>query len=133
MITRPGAVSRICSSASPTRVSDGVTPVLSAYVESEHSSRTPSCPNAARRCRSVGSDITGVWSILKSPVWTTNPAGVRRAMPNASGIECATGKNSAVMLPKSKTEPLPASIILASRIPLSSSRQRINPSASGEA
>ena len=28
-------------------------------------------------------------------------------MPKASGIEWATGKNSAVMLPKSKTEPVP--------------------------
>ena len=30
---------------------------------------------------------TGVWSNLKSPVWTTVPTGVRSAMPIASGIE----------------------------------------------
>jgi hypothetical protein len=33
---------------------------------------------------------TGVWSNLKSPVWTIGPDGVRRAMPIASGIEWPT-------------------------------------------
>ena len=33
---------------------------------------------------------TGVWSNLKSPVWTMVPTGVRRAMPIASGMEWPT-------------------------------------------
>ena len=37
--------------------------------------------------KSVSLPSTGVWSNLKSPVWTTVPTGVRRAMPIASGIE----------------------------------------------
>ena len=35
---------------------------------------------------------TGVWSNLKSPVWTIVPTGVRNAMPMASGMECPTRK-----------------------------------------
>ena len=39
---------------------------------------------------------TGVWSNLKSPVWTTMPTGVRSAMPIASGIEWPIRNGTAV-------------------------------------
>jgi hypothetical protein len=42
---------------------------------------------------------TGVWSNLKSPVWTTVPAGVRIASANESGIEWATWIGSTVKWP----------------------------------
>ena len=38
----------------------------------------------------------GVWSNLKSPVWTIVPSGVRSAMPMASGIEWPMRNGSAV-------------------------------------
>ena len=48
---------------------------------------TPSAPSLARIAKSDSFPSTGVWSNLKSPVWTTTPTGVRRAIPIASGIE----------------------------------------------
>ena len=48
---------------------------------------TPSAPSLARIAKSDSLPSTGVWSNLKSPVWTTTPTGVRRAIPIASGIE----------------------------------------------
>ena len=48
---------------------------------------TPSSPSLARIAKSDSLPSTGVWSNLKSPVWTMVPTGVRRAMPIASGIE----------------------------------------------
>ena len=48
---------------------------------------TPSSPSRARMWKSDSLPSTGVWSNLKSPVWTTVPTGVRSAMPIASGIE----------------------------------------------
>ena len=48
---------------------------------------TPSAPSLARIAKSDSLPSTGVWSNLKSPVWTTVPTGVRRAIPIASGIE----------------------------------------------
>ena len=49
--------------------------------------QTPSSPSSgeAREVRRAGPS-TGVWSSLKSPVWTTVPTGVRIAMPIASGM-----------------------------------------------
>src|SRR5438477_29774 len=44
--------------------------------------------------RSVCWSITGVWSSLKSPVWTTGPSGVWMMSPQASGMLWATVKNS---------------------------------------
>ena len=42
---------------------------------------------------------TGVWSNLKSPVWTIVPTGVRRAMPIASGIEWPIRKGMTLNAP----------------------------------
>ncbi|MEO8120793.1 MAG: response regulator, partial [Rhodoferax sp.] len=63
------------------------------------SSRQPSAPTWANRMRSVCWSITGVWSSLKSPVWTTGPSGVRMMSPQASGMLCATVKNSTSKIP----------------------------------
>ncbi len=40
------------------------------------------------------SPSSGVWSILKSPVWTTTPAGVWMASATQSGMLCVTRMNS---------------------------------------
>ena len=48
---------------------------------------------------------TGVWSNLKSPVWTTVPTGVRRAMPIASGIEWPIRKGTTVNGPIGSSSP----------------------------
>ncbi len=57
---------------------------------------TPSSPSLARMWKSDSLPSTGVWSNLKSPVWTTVPTGVRRAMPIASGMECPIRKGTTV-------------------------------------
>ena len=49
--------------------------------------------------------ITGVWSILKSPVCTTGPSGVSMIIPAESGIECETEKNSTERSPIEITWP----------------------------
>ena len=78
------------SSVSATTRSGGVSPSTSALVESlSRHSASPSA-SASSRLRSVGRASSGVWSSLKSPVWTTVPSGVRRRNPTASGMECAT-------------------------------------------
>ena len=48
---------------------------------------------------------TGVWSNLKSPVWTTIPTGVRSAMPIASGIEWPMRNGTAVNGPICSSSP----------------------------
>ena len=48
---------------------------------------------------------TGVWSNLKSPVWTTMPTGVRSAIPIASGIEWPIRNGIAVNGPISSSSP----------------------------
>ena len=54
----------------------------------------PSSLSRANACRSVRRPSSGSWSILKSPVWTTMPAGVRMATARASGMEWLTATNS---------------------------------------
>jgi hypothetical protein len=46
-----------------------------------------------------------VWSILKSPVWTTEPIGVSMISPAASGIEWETEKNSTAKGPTLAVSP----------------------------
>jgi hypothetical protein len=48
---------------------------------------------------------TGVWSNLKSPVWTIVPTGVRSAIPIASGIECPIRNGTTVNGPMGTTSP----------------------------
>ena len=60
---------------------------------------TPSSPSLARIAKSDSLPSTGVWSNLKSPVWTMVPTGVRSAIPIASGIECPTRNGMTVKAP----------------------------------
>ena len=62
--TRPGALPTTSCNTGPTLASDGAVPLRSAFVESPHSSSTPSRPSSARRAASVGGPSTGVWSNL---------------------------------------------------------------------
>ena len=71
-----------------------VKPGTSALVESTSSRSTPSSPSRANARRSVSRPSSGSWSILKSPVCSTRPAGVRIATASASGIEWLTAMNS---------------------------------------
>ncbi len=82
--SRTGAMSR----------SERTMPGTSALVESESSRSTPSPPSRANPARSVSRPSSGSWSILKSPVCSTMPAGVLIATAIASGIEWFTAKNS---------------------------------------
>ncbi len=72
-ISRPLALVKISSNASMTSVSDPVKPRRSTLVLSASSASTPSVPSSPKRCRSKCSPSIGVWSILKSPVWTMTP------------------------------------------------------------
>ena len=74
--------------------SGGTKPGTSAFVESERSRSMPSSLSRANAWRSVRRPSSGSWSILKSPVWTTMPAGVRMATARASGMEWLTATNS---------------------------------------
>ena len=71
-----------------------VKPGTSALVESTMNRSTPSSPSRAKARRSVSRLSSGSWSILKSPVCSTVPAGVRTATASASGIEWLTAMNS---------------------------------------
>ena len=51
-------------------------PSCSTLVESDSSSSTPRAPYSAKAWMSGPRPSIGVWSILKSPVWTTTPSGV---------------------------------------------------------
>ena len=61
---RPSQRANTSSSAGPTTDSDGEKPWRSTFVESPHSTSTPSRPSSARREMSAGSPSTGVWSNL---------------------------------------------------------------------
>ncbi len=105
MMMRPAALSKMCDSASPTVRSLGVMPSDSLLVLSLSSSSTPSSPSRASRARSGGSPLIGVWSILKSPLWTTTPSGVRMASAHASGMEWVARMNSTDIAPICTTSP----------------------------
>jgi hypothetical protein len=58
------ASAKISSKAGITARSEGVRPGTVAFVESESSASTPSCPYRRRVLKSIGSPITGVSSTL---------------------------------------------------------------------
>ena len=74
----PGRPSRRSTSSTGPISRSGVTkPGISALVESDSSRSTPAPPSRANPARSVSRPSSGSWSILKSPVCSTMPAGVR--------------------------------------------------------
>ncbi len=79
---------------SPTSRSLTPVPSRSALVESESRQATPVSPSSAKRRTSRSFLSTGLQSILKSPVWMTRPASVRKAYPTASGTLCGTWSGS---------------------------------------
>ncbi len=85
--------------------SEVVKPGTSALVESVMNRSTPSSPRRAKVFRSVIRRSSGSWSILKSPVWRTVPAGVWIATASASGIEWFTATNSSSKGPKVMASP----------------------------
>ena len=99
------------------------------------SSRRAGAARPRRRARRGGArsgsrPSSGVWSSLKSPVWTTVPTGVRMASPTESGIECVIANGSTCERPD------PARLGPVSRerracSPCSRSRSRTKPSVSG--
>ena len=91
------------------------TPGTSALVESAISRSTPSVPSRANPARSVSLPSSGSWSILKSPVCRTRPAGVRMATASASGIEWLTARNSQSKGPNEAWFPSATSIWTGSR------------------
>ena len=91
---RCSVLAKISSSTGAMSRSEVTTPGTSALVESAISRSTPSVPSRAKPARSVSLPSSGSWSILKSPVCSTTPAGVRMATASASGIEWLTARNS---------------------------------------
>ena len=91
---RWAALENTSSSTGAMSRSDRTMPGTSALVESASSRSTPSPPSRANPARSVSRPSSGSWSILKSPVCSTTPAGVLMATAIASGIEWFTAKNS---------------------------------------
>ena len=91
---RRGAVRNTSSIAGARSRSEMVNPGTSALVESVMNRSTPSSPSRAKARRSVIRESRGNWSILKSPVCRTIPAGVRIATASPSGIEWLTATNS---------------------------------------
>ncbi|CAM5616277.1 hypothetical protein SALBM135S_03714 [Streptomyces alboniger] len=85
--------------------SGGTKPGTSAFVESERRRSMPSSLSRANACRSVRRPSIGSWSILKSPVATTMPAGVRMATARASGMEWLTAMNSQSNGPRCSRSP----------------------------
>ncbi len=83
-----------------------VKPGTSALVESTRKRSTPSSPSRAKARRSVSRPSSGSWSILKSPVCSSVPAGVRIATASASGIEWLTATNSQSKRPELLALPL---------------------------
>ena len=69
------ALAKIESSTGPISRSGVTKPGISALVESDSSRSTPSAPSRAKPARSVIRPSSGSWSILKSPVCSTSPAG----------------------------------------------------------
>ena len=92
----PCVLVNISSKASMTSISGPVNPLRSMLVLSANSASTPLRPSSANRCRSKCSPSIGVWSILKSPVWTMTPTGVVIASATQSGMLCVTRMNSIV-------------------------------------
>ena len=86
-------------------------PGTSALVESDMSRSTPSAPRRAKPPRSVSRPSSGSWSILKSPVCRTTPAGVVTATASASGMEWLTAKNSRPNGPKDSVPPSATSAV----------------------
>src|SRR5665647_3511216 len=93
-MTRPGQVRNTVSMAGVSSRSEVVNPGTSALVESTRNRSTPSAATRANEPRSVRRPSRGNWSILKSPVCSTSPAGVRIATARPSGIEWLTAMNS---------------------------------------
>ena len=65
----------------------------------------PAFPSSPSRARSIMPPWIGVGSILKSPVNTTVPTGVRMAKATASAMEWFTWMNSTVKHPAFTTSP----------------------------
>ena len=91
---------KILSNVLPTVRSDIVKPGFIIFVLSPISARTPFFPSSPKRCKSIVSPLTGVKSTLKSPVCTTNPAGVKIARAAASEILWFVRINSTRKHPK---------------------------------
>ena len=91
---RRSAFSKTRSIAGVMSFSGVVKPGTSAFVESVRNRSTPSSPSRANARRSVMRPSSGSWSILKSPVHSRLPAGVRTKTASASGIEWLTATNS---------------------------------------
>ena len=98
----PVALVKISSNASTTSRSEPVKPRRSMFVLSANSASTPSRPSSAKRWTSKCSPSSGVWSILKSPVWTIDADrrvnrqrdAVRHAVRDADELDRRTGRPS---------------------------------------
>ncbi len=88
--SRCRAPAKTVSSTGPIERSLVTNPGTSALVESLSSRSMPAAPSRAKAPRSVSFPSRGSWSILKSPVCTSVPAGVCTATARASGIEWLT-------------------------------------------
>ena len=108
-------LAKISSSTGAMSRSEVTTPGTSALVESAISRSTPSLPSRAKPARSVSLPSSGSWSILKSPVCSTRPAGVRMATASASGIEWLTARNSQSNGPNELRSPSTTSTVTGSR------------------
>ena len=93
-ISRCDARAKTSSRTGPMLRSGVTKPGTSALVESDSSRSMPARPSRAKAPRSVRTPSSGNWSILKSPVCTSVPAGVCTATASASGIEWLTETNS---------------------------------------
>ena len=102
---RRGAVRKTSSIAGVRSRSEVVNPGTSALVESIRNRSTPSSPSRANARRSVIRPSSGNWSILKSPVCSTIPAGVRMATARPSGMEWLTATNSQSKAPNALRSP----------------------------
>ena len=91
---RRSRVPNTWSSAGPMSRSGVVKPGHLGVGRVDEERSTPSSPSRAKPRRSVSRPSSGSWSILKSPVCSTVPAGVRMATASASGIEWLTATNS---------------------------------------
>ena len=111
--TRRGAVRMTPSMAGIKSASAAKKPGTSALVESGRNKSTPSSPRRAKPARSVMRLSSGNWSILKSPVSSTRPAGVRMATAKPSGMEWLTARNSTSKGPNLRRSPSLTWIILA--------------------
>ncbi|SPU22213.1 Uncharacterised protein [Niallia circulans] len=83
----------------PASASDFVVPGRSAFVESDMRQSTPFWPIAAIFPISACFPSTGVWSNLKSPVWTIAPWAVSTQTPTQSGMLWLTRKKDTGVFP----------------------------------